>query len=505
MSRTTHQPASSLSQLEQFFFAKEAPYGMALMRISVSATMLWTHIVRFPYAREIYSTDGAIAQLSMTFGQGNYVPEFGGTAAVALYTILICACIGSIIGWQTRICLALSCLLYTYFSMLDALSTITKYSVIATHLLLLASLADSGAIWSVDAWLKGNPKRNPFPSQPSRITPTSYVWPARLTQLFIGIIYLGAACTKLHTPAFFNGDQLKYWMLTQMNHGHPLGDYLSMHPAMVVISCYIAVIWEIMFIFTVFTKGWRIPMLLIGAAFHIGTTLMLGLVTFPLVMISGYLAFLKTSDVQWMAQQYRYVKRRYFRNVSIALPQLGLSNWQPALAHYSLLLFSCVIVVATSAGVQAENWMDPYKKRGPNGPLQLQPMPMEKVAELFKQEEPLREIDRIFSFRLGTLEVSEIIIDPRTEFTQGDLLVAQVSLTPPHGDMFLECVLVDADGDLLHQEYYITPRDTNLVTFRLNMCETLLPGNYAMVLRANAKEVQRQPFTLKPGVCKVPQ
>ena len=117
----------------------------------------------------------------------------------------------------------------------------------------------------------------------------------------------------------------------------------------------------------------------------------------------------------------------------------------------------------------------------------------------------MREVDRIFSFRLGSIQLSDIVVDARHEFTQGERLVAQVSLTPPHGDMYLECLLLDADGDLLHQEYYIAPRESNLVHFYYNLCESLVPGNYTMVLRANAKEVQRQPFVLKPGVCTVPQ
>ncbi len=505
-SRDEASPPRLSKQLESFFFSQDVPYGLAMTRILLCGTLLWTLVWRFPYARELYSTDGAIAQLSITFGQGNLLPELPGTAVIALFSLLMCALFGGMVGWQTRICLFLSCILYTYFCLLDALSTLTKYSVISSHLLLLLSLSECGSLWSVDSWLSSNTKRGLWPGQPTWIRPKSSVWPQRLMQLFIGLIYLGAAATKLHTPSYFNGDQLKYWMLTQLNHGHPVGDYLSMHPALVVIMCYIAVIWEIGFIFTAFTRWGRISMLSLGVIFHIATTLTLGLFIFPLVMIASYCSFITSSDIQWASQHARYLRRRFLRGISgfdLSIPRL--TSWRPVMAHYSLLMFVSAIVLATSAGVQAENWMDPYDVHRAEGPHTLNPMPMERVAELFQQENTMREVDRIFSFRLGSIQLSDIVVDARHEFTQGERLVAQVSLTPPHGDMYLECLLLDADGDLLHQEYYIAPRESNLVHFYYNLCESLVPGNYTMVLRANAKEVQRQPFVLKPGVCTVPQ
>src|SRR5690606_41945938 len=58
------------------------------------------------------------------------------------------------LGWRTRLSVSLSFVLYTYLNLLDSVSTITKYSCIASHALLLLSLSNCGAVWSVDHWLK---------------------------------------------------------------------------------------------------------------------------------------------------------------------------------------------------------------------------------------------------------------------------------------------------------------------------------------------------------------
>src|SRR5207248_2160846 len=137
---------------------------------------------------------------------------------------------------------------------------ITKYTVIATHMLLLLGLSNCGAIWSVDCWLRDRTRRTPrlFPAADEY---RSAVWPRRLMQILLGIIYFGAAITKLHTPAFFSGDQLMYWMMTYLNNPHPLGDYLTQYQLLIVICAYVTVVWEITFLFTVWRPWLRVPVL----------------------------------------------------------------------------------------------------------------------------------------------------------------------------------------------------------------------------------------------------
>ena len=153
--------------------------------------------------------------------------------------------------------------LFTYFSMLDCVSTMTKYAVIVSHVLFILSVSQCGAIWSVDAWLR-NRQRNLDPTQPPFTFPKSAAWPRRLLQLHIAGVYFGAAMTKIHTPSYFSGDQLQYWMLTHLNFKHPLGELLSLYPITLVVFGYITVVWEITFVFCSWKSMWRNIVLPIG-------------------------------------------------------------------------------------------------------------------------------------------------------------------------------------------------------------------------------------------------
>ena len=173
------------------------------------------------------------------------------------------------LGWCTRISCWLAFAGITYFGMLDCVSTMTKYTAIASHLLFILAISPCGAIWSVDAWL-ANKKQNLDPTKSSIEYPKFPAWPRRLMQLFIGCVYFGAAMTKIHTPSFFTGDQFQYWMLTHLNYQHPIGEFFSGYPILLVaFAVYVTVVWEITFLVcTPWKSVWRNFVLPVRILFH---------------------------------------------------------------------------------------------------------------------------------------------------------------------------------------------------------------------------------------------
>ncbi|HLQ46561.1 MAG TPA: HTTM domain-containing protein, partial [Planctomycetaceae bacterium] len=141
-------------RIRDFFFAEETPFGLALVRIVISIACLLVTVPRWIYSRELYSVDGAPAPLAVNYGFPDLLPIPPGGMAVALMTILTFCCFTACIGWWTRISLAIAAVLYTYLNLLDSLSTMTKYSVITSHVLFLLSCSQCGAVWSVDSWLR---------------------------------------------------------------------------------------------------------------------------------------------------------------------------------------------------------------------------------------------------------------------------------------------------------------------------------------------------------------
>ncbi|MFN0055473.1 MAG: HTTM domain-containing protein [Planctomycetales bacterium] len=497
--------------LNKFFFANEVPYGMALMRIILPWTLLINVFQRWRFAREIYSADGAPAQLADNFGYFNWLPELPGVLTVALFTALTVLLISSSIGWRTRFSLLASTILYTYFGLMDCMSTITKYTVIATHLLLLLGLSQCGAVWSVDAWVR---RRNAA-GIVDEASLRSAIWPQRLVQLLLGFMYFGAAITKMHTPAFFSGDQLMYWTMTYINNQHPLGDLLSQYPLVLSVFGYVAITWEIVFLFTVFQRWLKWWALGIGALFHIMTAFTLGLFIFPLVMLASYLAFLTQSEAQAIGE-FRWLRRLADRlrgglqRIEGALP-VQRAGWRPK--WLSAALFAVTLGGVCLAGVELEHQLDHYRLRGANGPQALRELPQEDVDRLLSGDAPLRQADKLQAFDLGGMIVGEHLIDRRRQFRQGEGIMVQATFSPPHEDLWLECILTEAreevdpdgttqvvPGKLMHRVGQIVPRENFRSNFIFRLAETSPPGEYFLKLRSGSEEIGRRRFTLLPKV-----
>ncbi|RMG33532.1 MAG: hypothetical protein D6725_15500 [Planctomycetota bacterium] len=500
-SRPTPTPRRSWwSRLERFFFEQRVPYGMAAVRILLCATLLCVVLPRWFHAREFYSTDGAPAPLADNYGWMDFLPIPSGPLAVALMSLLAFALISALIGWHTRLSLGIAAVVYPYLNMLDCLSSMTKYSVISSHALLLLALSRCGDVWSVDAWRRGLARRRSL-LDPAIRWPRSPIWPQRLMQLMIGIVYFGAALTKMQTPEYFNGDQLLYWLMSNVNNDNPVGEWLTLTPWILVFFAYIAVVWEVLFPFLVWQPRGRLWMLGIGALFHIMTTLTLGLFIFPAVCISIYFCFLTERDVR---RALRLV-RRWRRRLKV---RPALRRVQPAIGaafgritaqlrgRLGPATYAAVAGTAVVLGLIAEYALDPYGLRRPEGPYALQPLSQEEVARMLSPSPPIRHKDKLVAFDVGTWMISELMVNRRTEFRHGEYALAQVRLAPPHEDLWVECNLHDAEDRVLDRVGQIVTRSMTRASFIYRLTNALEPGVYQLVCRINGTEVARKAFRL---------
>ena len=491
-----------------FLFAEEVPYGVAVVRILLPLVLLGAVIPRWYHARELFSIDGAPAPLWNLYGQAALFPIVSGTLAVALFSVLVLLLVTTSLGFCTRISLVGATVLYAYFNTLDAVSTMTKYSVIATHVLLLLSLSHCGSIWSVDAWLRRrrhalNTASGESVSDGSALArPTAAAWPRRLIQFLIGCIYLGGAVTKIHTPGYFTGEQMQAWMMTDYNYAHPFGTWLSMYPSFIVASCYSVIVWEIAFIFVAW-KGWgRAAMLGAGVVFHLMTTFMLGLYIFPAVYMAIYFAFFEEKDAKFIANVGRIVgaklgfsRRRAGSTTSPAV----VSTSSGALGLPAPVCLVVAIAAVAFVGVQFELWMDPYGTRRPEGQFALKKLDSDYVEQvLLARAEPLRDVDKFGPLQIGTTLIGDALAFRRTRFQHGERLIAQSNLNPAHEDLWLECSLVTSSERIIDTVGLIVPRDVLRANYYFNLIEALEPGEYSVVLKKAGTEVLRRRFTLSP-------
>ncbi|QDU37820.1 Vitamin K-dependent gamma-carboxylase [Maioricimonas rarisocia] len=480
-------------RLGRFFHAEETPYGLALMRMVLPPVLLVAALPRAMHVREIYSSDGAAAPLWENYGLPDMLPVPSGAVAVALYALMIFCLLSTMVGWQTRLSLLVAALLYPYFGMLDSVSTLTKYTVVASHALVILCCSRCGAVWSVDAWLAGRRQWNPLTAQAPRFP----AWPRRLLQLLVGLIYLGAAITKMHTPAYFSGDQLTYWMLTEANFDNPVGEYLSLFPAIILVVAYLTIVWEILFLFVAWRGTARIVMLGMGLCFHFMTWATLGLIVFPMVYCALYLAFIDEQDVAWAAVRLRRLQRR-------VLPVRMLPQWRWSMsgaadpsrswATYGIAAAALVLVA-----IEAERRSDPFGIARPEGRHQLQPLPAERVRELMVHDRPLRPVDKLFSFDVGTMAFGGVLVDRCRTFQHGERAIVQCSVQHPHEDMWVGVDLLDADGRIVHQGGQILPRETLRTSIFYDFSQALAAGEYWFVLRFDGHEVSRRQIHLGEG------
>ena len=484
----------------EFFFREEVPYGLALMRICLSGLMLVVMGRRWMVARELFSLDGAPAPISINYGIPDMLPLLSGNWAVGLFGVLMFALFTLMIGWKTRLSAWCVFLLYTYFTLQDSLSTLTKYTVIASHAFLILSLADCGAVWSIDRLQELKRQGLPRPLWLLGAGRAVPVWPQRMLQLMIAIVYFGAAVTKLQTSTYFTGDQLRFWLLTNVNHDNPIGEWMSLQPALLIPMGYIAIVWEITFILMIWKNRVRVGYLLMGAMFHISTLFMLGLYVFPLVCISIYATYLTSADVAWWREF--VARRRGWKTVCrslAALPRGVAERLTQPLGAAGYAGFCGLMLLLAAGGLMLERSRDLYAAATPSGKYELKVIPPERARELFRTDPVIQEQDKLMSFDVGRYMIGGVVIDGTRRFQHGTDLYVQANLIPPHGDLYLECNLHSADGMLIDRSQGVATRDNFRYTFPYRMSGILEPGKYQFVLRMNNQEVARKTIEILPN------
>lgn len=496
-----HRTATSpIARLQQFFHAEESPYGLALVRIFLPFAAMIPMVQRFFVVRELFSTDGTSQSLFEFYGWDNPLPVMVPQLAAACYGLMIFAMACAIVGWQTRLSFCVGVPLYIYFNLLDTVGTMTKYSVIASHLLVLLALSRSGTVWSVDALLRQRRQGKAVTAVPPRVP----VWPVRLMQVLFCFVYFGAAITKIQTEAFFSGEQMRYWMLSNWNYENPVGESMAMWTPLLLVSAYITIVWEMVFGFLVWRPGTRLIVLAIGAAFHFMTWLALGLYIFPAICISGYLSFVNEHDVVRLR---RVAHRLHLPTRWPGLPFRGIAQLltrRPASLPLAATWIAAGLLTAVAAA-EFEYRLDVYGLRTGNGPLPLRPMEQEAAIAMISDNTPLREKDKYFSFDIGTQLVGGQLADRRREYDYGDVIIAQCNLNPPHEDLWVEVLLQDDQQRTIEQSGLIVTRDQLYANFAYQTGNALLPGRYSMLLRSSGKDISRRTFTLRGDPASLPE
>jgi hypothetical protein len=207
------------------------------------------------------------------------------------------------IGWETRITSVLAFIGATCYIWRARTSLFGMDSIISV-LMLYLMIAPCGAAVSVDRWLEVWRERRRLRNRKAEVPLqplVSATVATRLMQIHFCFIYIAAGTSKLLGAAWWNGTAL--WMCYANYSFAPLR--VPLYYDFLVFLCQHRWLWEIAMssgvIFTLFTelsfaflvwlKRWRWVMLSCAVLFHTGIGLLMGLVTFSLMMLCLVLSF----------------------------------------------------------------------------------------------------------------------------------------------------------------------------------------------------------------------
>ncbi len=264
----------------------------ALLRISFGYLCAVYLVQLLPYVETHFSASGWLAT-SPVIGFLNWgswslfnlpLDGYSIVYSYSIMTIGIGSAIAMMVGWQTRMATFFTWLVLVSLwnrnpLLLDGDDAVLK---VMTFYLLLSPCY---CAWSIDA------KKNKFPAY----TP---VWPLRLIQFQISLIYFVSGWVKFHSTEWLDGTVLQYVLSHPQYSRFDWSEYFKSDWFVYLLSALSSFIrwWELLFPMWLLNINLRRLSLLVGIVFHIGLLITLNLRWFPIIMLALYPALLSPHD-----------------------------------------------------------------------------------------------------------------------------------------------------------------------------------------------------------------
>ena len=218
------------------------------------------------------------------------------TVAYAIVLIGILAAFLLMIGWQSRLTACVTWLVWVSLwnrnpLLLDGDDAVLK--MMCFYLL----LSPCGNCWSVDACLRKMPEH-------------VAVWPLRLIQFQIALIYFVSGWVKFQSPEWLDGTVMQV-VLIHPQYSRWDGWAFIDKPLITGLLAGLAGFirwWELLFPLLLLSAYSRKMSILIGVLFHLGLLLTMNLRWFPVIMLSLYPAFLSNSRFIRLEEKIRNVR-----------------------------------------------------------------------------------------------------------------------------------------------------------------------------------------------------
>ena len=288
---------SARDRFHNFWFALEPSYPLGLVRMVFGALVIGWTLNLVSDLPKFFGVGGPVpSQPARTFHIGVFQIWTSDTALLVGWTVLLLAAVALCIGWHSRVAAVIVWVLLVSFTRRDPWIFNGGDRLVCLTGLILA-LASCGAALSLDQ----RRRTGSFWSAERRA-----VWPLRLLQVQVSIVYLATVQAKLIGPTWVDGTAVSYpWRAYAEWAIIPAPEWLSGSPLLVNVATWGTLTIELSIAILVWSRRWRPWVLIAGVFLHVAIYFNLPVAFFSAAMLVLYLAFVPWQTVERLPDRLR--------------------------------------------------------------------------------------------------------------------------------------------------------------------------------------------------------
>jgi hypothetical protein len=271
---------------DRFWFTSVETSTLALFRIAVGLVAVGWTLALAPSLYAFYSSDGILPTYpdyegSLAWGLLEWFPS--SAAVTSIYFVLLLASISMLVGFATRIAAVIVFICMVSFAHRNPW-ILNSGDQLVQILVFYVMLAPTGESLSVDRWLK--------PGRPFWEFPRRSIWPLRLVQVQISIVYLTAVWDKVRGATWNDGTAVSYALRIEDLERFPVPAFVTDSLILANFMTFGTLAIEFALAVLVWNRVLRPWVLLLGVTLHLGIDYGVRVGFFSWAILVAYVAFI---------------------------------------------------------------------------------------------------------------------------------------------------------------------------------------------------------------------
>ena len=267
----------------RFWFDEVPSATLALFRLAfgVVAT-LWTLSLASDL-RTFFTADGIVPEAPATqYWIGVFDVSSSWPVVVAAFAVLLASCVALTVGWHTRVAAVIVFVGILSFERRTP-NVFNSGDTLVRNLALYLALAPAGIAVSLDRWRRDRASFWAFPMHA--------VWPLRLVQIHLTVMYLTTVWAKVRGDVWNDGTAISYALRLDDLTRFAAPDFFVTSEAWSNLLTWGTLAVELALAVLVWNRRARPWVLLAGVALHLSIELTIHVGFFSMAVLTAYLAF----------------------------------------------------------------------------------------------------------------------------------------------------------------------------------------------------------------------